>query len=257
MNINFYEGRNRQARTIKSSDVSPTAYDYSLVLSEALSEISPSAEEEAYIRATVERIVEKCREQIAQRKIDAELLVAGSIAKGTYSKNPDLDLFIMFPEGTPQEFFEPVVLEIGKSVLHTFDTRYAQHPYAHGTFEKLEVDIVPCTKVKKPASGMSPVDRTPFHIEFIKSAFSKSGIPHAENEVRLLKAFMKSNYVYGAEIAVEGFSGYLAELLVIYFGSFINVLKFFSHFKPSENALVLTPLSDLKEGKRLEASTIR
>ena len=36
---------------------------------------------------------------------------------------------------------------------------------------------------------------------------------------------MSVNGIYGAEIAKQGFSGYVAEVLVYYFGSFTNVLK--------------------------------
>jgi tRNA nucleotidyltransferase (CCA-adding enzyme) len=43
-------------------------------------------------------------------------------------------------------------------------------------------------------------------------------------EVRLLKRFMKGVGVYGAEIKVGGFSGYLCELLVLNYGSFHEVL---------------------------------
>jgi len=42
---------------------------------------------------------------------------------------------------------------------------------------------------------------------------------------------MKANGVYGAEIANQGFSGYVTEVLVYYFGSFSNVLKEVSNIK--------------------------
>ncbi|MEM3690175.1 MAG: hypothetical protein QXZ40_00390, partial [Candidatus Micrarchaeia archaeon] len=40
-----------------------------------------------------------------------------------------------------------------------------------------------------------------------------------------LKQFLKRLGVYGAELKVEGFSGYLCELLIIKYGSFIELLK--------------------------------
>ena len=43
--------------------------------------------------------------------------------------------------------------------------------------------------------------------------------------VILLKKFLKGVGVYGAEIKVGGFSGYLCELLIIHYGSFLNLLK--------------------------------
>jgi len=40
-----------------------------------------------------------------------------------------------------------------------------------------------------------------------------------------LKQFMKGIGVYGSELRRRGFSGYLTELLVINYGSFLGVLK--------------------------------
>jgi tRNA nucleotidyltransferase (CCA-adding enzyme) len=52
-----------------------------------------------------------------------------------------------------------------------------------------------------------------------------------KNDVSLLKCMMKANGVYGAEIASQGFSGYVTEVLVYYFGSFTNVIKEISKIK--------------------------
>jgi len=41
-----------------------------------------------------------------------------------------------------------------------------------------------------------------------------------KEEVRILKKFFLHIDVYGAEIAKEGFSGYVSEVLISYFGSF-------------------------------------
>jgi len=45
------------------------------------------------------------------------------------------------------------------------------------------------------------------------------------SEIRLLKRFMKGVGVYGSEIKIGGFSGYLCELLILHFNSFIGVLE--------------------------------
>jgi len=46
-----------------------------------------------------------------------------------------------------------------------------------------------------------------------------------EDEVLLLKQFMKCARVYGSELRVCGFSGFLCELLIIHYGSFLAVLE--------------------------------
>ena len=46
-----------------------------------------------------------------------------------------------------------------------------------------------------------------------------------KQEVRLLKKFLKSVGVYGAEIAKSGLSGYVTEILILRYGSFISTLQ--------------------------------
>jgi tRNA nucleotidyltransferase (CCA-adding enzyme) len=47
-------------------------------------------------------------------------------------------------------------------------------------------------------------------------------------EVRLLKKFMKGTGVYGAEIKIGGFSGYLCELLILKYRSFAQTIEAFA-----------------------------
>ena len=49
-------------------------------------------------------------------------------------------------------------------------------------------------------------------------------------EVRLLKKFMQGIDVYGAEIKVGGFSGYLCELLIMKYGSFAQTIGAFARY---------------------------
>jgi len=77
---------------------------------------------------------------------------------------------------------------------------------------------------------MTAVDRTPFHTEYVKA-----NLPDENRDcVRLLKQFMKGIGTYGAEAKIEGFSGYLCELLVLKFGGFKEVLEKASGWKEGE-----------------------
>ena len=76
----------------------------------------------------------------------------------------------------------------------------------------------------------SAADRSPFHTKYM----SKSLTQKMRNEVRILKTFLKSNGIYGAEIAKQGFSGYVSEVLVLHFGSFENVIKSISEIKENQ-----------------------
>ena len=52
--------------------------------------------------------------------------------------------------------------------------------------------------------------------------------------MRLLKKFLKSVGVYGAEIATSGFSGYVTEILILKYGSFESVLQEISNISGRE-----------------------
>jgi tRNA nucleotidyltransferase (CCA-adding enzyme) len=49
-------------------------------------------------------------------------------------------------------------------------------------------------------------------------------------EVRLLKRFMQGIGVYGAELKIGGFSGYLCELLIMKFGAFAQTIRSFAEY---------------------------
>src|SRR5512136_1811576 len=70
------------------------------------------------------------------RKLDAHIepMLVGSVAKGTHLKDPDVDLFMLFPSSTPIEELKRQGLEIGR---RTIDGRehYAQHPYVRGLYK--------------------------------------------------------------------------------------------------------------------------
>jgi len=186
-----------------------------------LERIKPDAEEERSIREAAEELVSMAERLISENGMDATPIIVGSVAKGTFLKDPDLDIFIMFPMDMPREEMEKNGLELGRKLIPDGRENYAEHPYIHGTFRGYEVDIVPCYRITDSSRKMSAVDRTPFHTRFVAEHMSDD----QKDEARLLKAFMKGVGVYGAEAEIEGFSGYLVELLIIRYGSFRQVLE--------------------------------
>jgi tRNA nucleotidyltransferase (CCA-adding enzyme) len=129
---------------------------------------------------------------------------------------------------------EEVGLSIGKDVIGrlggTYKIAYAEHPYVSGSYAGISIDVVPCYAVKSAGEIKSAVDRTPFHVKYITEHLPAN----AAGDVRLLKRFCKAAGVYGADTKTEGFSGYVCELLVIAYGSFIEVLKGVSGWMPGD-----------------------
>jgi tRNA nucleotidyltransferase (CCA-adding enzyme) len=112
-------------------------------------------------------------------------------------------------------------LEIGQEIaLDGYVIGFAEHPYVKARCNGFDIDVVPHYRIKNTRQMLSAVDRTPFHQQFVAEHL---GGRH--DDVRLLKQFLKGASIYGAELRAKGFSGYLCELLVIKYGSFVNVLN--------------------------------
>ncbi|HTW39384.1 MAG TPA: CCA tRNA nucleotidyltransferase [Thermoplasmata archaeon] len=149
-------------------------------------------------------------------------LVAGSAARGTFlSDRLDVDLFMLFPPDLSRDRLREEGLALGRAVLSNPETRYAEHPYLRGEFEGFRVDAVPGFAITDPSSPLSPVDRTPFHQEYLTRRENVALVA----QVRLAKQFLRTLGVYGSEAKTEGFSGYLVELLVLEFGSLRGMLR--------------------------------
>ncbi len=166
---------------------------------------------------------------------DIKPMFCGSVAKGTWlSKNKDIDLFILFDEKVSREKLEKTGMSLAKktikNLLGKYEIAYSEHPYLRGFIANHRVEIVPAYDVNNPEKIKSAVDRTPYHVRFVKSKMTKN----QANEVRLLKKFCRGIGVYGSSLRVEGFSGYLCELLIIEYENFINLLKEASTWKPGE-----------------------
>ena len=190
------------------------------ILREVIATTKPSEKE----RKELEAISGKIIALIAKQKHRATL--EGSIAKGTWiSGDHDIDFFVYFEKATPREKLEKEGLKVGKvlaKTLHSkFEVEYAEHPYTRIFYNNYKVDVVPCYAHKTLKEVHSAVDRTPFHTAYVKKKISD----RQKDEVRLLKQFMKGTGVYSAKEKVHGFSGYLAELLVIYYGSFKHIIE--------------------------------
>ena len=198
----------------------------SAIESEVLKMVKPTPAQDKKVLSIVEELSKKVVVESRKLVVHVELMLVGSVAKGTHLKDPDIDLFMLFPESTTPEKMKEAGLELGRRVIKGRE-HYAQHPYVRGIYKGFQVDLVPAFKIRDTRSKMSAVDRTPFHTDFVKKNLRKG----LEDEVRLLKRFMKGIGCYGAEAKVQGFSGYLCELLIMRYGGFRKVLEAATEWK--------------------------
>jgi tRNA nucleotidyltransferase (CCA-adding enzyme) len=185
--------------------------------------IAPTAEFLARVARARDDLVARAVEVARARSSPlVRALVAGSAARGTFLQDRlDIDLFLLFPPDLPRDRLREEGLGIGRGVLTQTETRYAEHPYLRGEFGGFRVDAVPGFAITDPSHPLSPVDRTPFHQQYLESRET----PELVSEVRLAKQFLRTLGVYGSEARTEGFSGYLVELLVLRSGSFHAFLE--------------------------------
>ena len=187
--------------------------------SEVLSVIKPSKEDEERLQKTADSLMLEARDYLSRNSIDADVRFVGSFSKGTYLMEPDLDLFIMFPETTPKDEIVRIGLKMGEELIDG-KKQYAEHPYTTGWFQGIEVDMVPCYHITSTEKLLTPVDRSPFHTDYVLSKVDARMC----DEIRLMKKFMKGIGTYGAEPNTRGFSGYMCELITIHYGGFIDAI---------------------------------
>jgi tRNA nucleotidyltransferase (CCA-adding enzyme) len=154
---------------------------------------------------------------------------AGSFGKGTNLKDTkDFDIFILYPPSLSKERFVEEGLSLGQKIFkgYFWEKAYSQHPYIRGVIDNKKVEIIPSYKIEPNQKIISAVDRTNLHLIYILKNMSS----FQKDETRLLKYFLKKIDCYGADTSVSGFSGYLCELLILYYGDFKTVLEKFSNW---------------------------
>ncbi|MFP4568057.1 MAG: nucleotidyltransferase domain-containing protein [Candidatus Woesearchaeota archaeon] len=188
--------------------------DIKKILEEVLQEIKPDNKP----IIITERFIEKINKTLKEKKILAKATLGGSMAKNTHLKGDfDADIFIKFD-------FKYKGCDISE-ILQLAITNYkyervkGSRDYYH-IHDEILFELVPVLDVKCIKDADNVIDMSPMHVKYFKE--NGAGL---EDDVRLLKKFLKANRVYGAESYINGFSGHIVDLLVIKYKSFLNVLK--------------------------------
>ena len=200
------------------------------VLQEVLEKIVPKKKEKEKMKKIATSLERKVSLACEEFNVEAIIRLEGSIAKNTWlSGDPDIDVFMRLPTTVPRKALDEIGLKVARKATEGLKQieRFAEHPYLEAFLDGVRLNIVPCYNAI-PGQWLSATDRTPFHTDYINEHMN----PKMNDEVRLLKKFMKGINVYGAEIRVGGFSGYLCELLTLHYESFNSVLQAFAQHIP-------------------------
>jgi len=188
---------------------------------QVLKKIKPSRKEKNEINMIANEIIFLLSGQLPK---SYKVEIAGSVAKNTFLKgSADIDIFILVPQTVEKLKFETVVKDAVKKTFpkSEFEIKYSEHPYVKLKEFGKKIDLVPAYNIKNSSELGSAVDRSVLHVEYINSHLKTK----QKDEVRLFKQFLKAHKLYGAEIKVQGFSGYLCEILIAKYGSFIKLIK--------------------------------
>jgi len=197
------------------------------LLSEILEEIKPSKEEEKSLRIIIDEFLKKL-----SKIPDAKPILGGSGAKNTYlKKTHDADIFVKF---NFKKFSGNSI--IISDLLHKFlKKNFRKVLRLHGSRDYFQInmngftfEIVPILDISTPENAENITDISPLHAKWVKK-YSK-----LTDEIRLAKAFCRAQWIYGAESYINGFSGYVLEILVINYKSFMNLLKASQKWKPKQ-----------------------
>lgn len=202
-----------------------------------LKKITPTPAEKKQLADIITSLKNKVMKEINKTRIPITIELVGSIAKDTFIRTAvDIDLFLLFPPTTPREILEEKGLIIGRAILKEQEECFAEHPYVRGLFKGYKTEIVPCYKIEDASQKLSAVDRTPLHTRYIEEHLKES----QKKDVRLFKQFLKGIGCYGAEAEIEGFSGYLTEIIVLKYGTFQHLIQQVQQWKYGEK-LALQP----------------
>ena len=179
--------------------------------------VTPSPEERERLADAVADLVDRAERAVDDLPAAADVVHVGSTARDTWlAGDRDVDLFVRFPPDLDRDLLREYGLTVGHAVLPESHEEYAEHPYVVGEYDEFAVDLVPCYAVETATAIRSAVDRTPFHSQYLDARLDDS----LAGEVRICKQFLSGLGIYGSNLRTRGFSGFLAELLVLEHGGF-------------------------------------
>ena len=197
------------------------------LLKEVVNGIKPSKDYEKEIFNKVADIIKK----INKRLKDGKAVLGGSGAKKTSLKTFDADIFVKFNynkykdrSNELSDILEKALKRIFKKITRLHGSR----DYFQLNFGKFNFEIIPILDIKKAEQAKNITDVSPLHAKWV--------LKHKkfQDDIRLVKQFCKAQGVYGAESHIMGFSGYICEVLSIYYGSFLKLAKNAAKWKDKE-----------------------
>ncbi len=221
------------------------------ILKEEISKIKPDKKEIGILKKKAKNFLESLKKELKKGKISASVFLGGSLAKDTIikrQKKQDIDVFIRFDK----KYKDKEISKILERIINKLD--YKNIKKIHGSRDYFQIEnkniiyeVVPICKISSPKNARNVTDLSYFHVKYVKDKISKN--KQLADGIRLAKSFTYAQDCYGAESYIKGFSGYALELLVIYYGSFLNFIKDIA--KTKKRQIIIDPEKHYKDKEEI------
>ncbi len=188
------------------------------LLKEVLQEIKPTKKEEKEVLGLAKKIMTT----INRHGKGVKAILGGSGAKGTTLKSFDADIFVKFKYSIYAEkndHLSDMLEKILKREFSSVTRLHGSRDYFQLTIKGYTFEIVPILDITTVRMARNITDVSPLHAKWV--------LKHKkyQNDMRLTKQFCKAAGVYGAESYLQGFSGYVCEILTVHYRGFLPLLN--------------------------------
>lgn len=202
-------------------------------------DFSLTKEELKDLNLKVKDFLKELKEGLKKDKVNAQVFIGGSYAKGTLLKGDgyDIDIFVRFSKNE-----EKISEVIEKCILNNISKEKYEIKKIHGSRDyfriakkedrnKIYFEIIPVLKISNPEKSQNVTDLSYFHVKYVNKKLDKKDV---RKDIGLMKKFCKASGVYGAESYIRGISGYGVECLVIHCGGFEKTCEYIKSVKKGD-----------------------
>lgn len=191
------------------------------LMEEVLAKIRPTVAQKKAFLFKVNAFISVLQPKLAF----ARVILGGSGAKDTWLYPAhDADIFVVYDYSKYADK-SAQLSDLLENVLRTafpavnMVRLHGSRDYFQLTMEALTFEVVPILKITTAQEARNITDISPLHCAWVNAKAK-----NLKDEIRLAKQFVKAAGLYGAESYIAGFSGYILEILVVYYGSFEKLL---------------------------------
>jgi tRNA nucleotidyltransferase (CCA-adding enzyme) len=189
--------------------------DYTAILEN----ITPSTDESLEISQATQTVISSLLSSAKKNDVDVDIVSGGSTAKGTFLKgNHDIDIFVRFKltNTNISNSLELFLDDFSKQEDVTVERIHGSRDYFNFIYNNFHFEIIPVKYITSSQEAENVTDMSPLHSLWVQKHLTAS----LRKDILLAKQFCKSQGVYGAESYINGISGHVLDILLIYYGSF-------------------------------------